>query len=304
MNKRWLIYQQERFPLLKNSLLVAVFCISILVFSGLQADGPILPGTWAVAGAVVSTLLIFFQLRVADEIKDFDADSRYRPERPVPRGLVTLRELGSLAFVGGAVQFAIAICTDVGLVPILVAVWFYMWLMTREFFVPGWLQRHPVAYMLSHMLVMPLIGFYVSAFDWRCLCNELPDGLGWILAMSFFTGLVLEIGRKTKTGSGERQGVETYSALWGAGNSAGAWVACTIASAGLYLGALRYVGESLLGILPAVVALGIAIVAAVPFIVRGSALRGGFEKGIEAASGVVTLCLYAGIGPLQLLPGV
>ena len=33
------------------------------------------------------------QLRLADEFKDFEEDSRYRPYRPVPRGLVSLRDL-------------------------------------------------------------------------------------------------------------------------------------------------------------------------------------------------------------------
>ena len=40
--------------------------------------------------AVVTSFLSFLQLRIADEFKDFDEDSRYRPYRPVPRGLVTL----------------------------------------------------------------------------------------------------------------------------------------------------------------------------------------------------------------------
>ncbi|MDH4108673.1 MAG: UbiA family prenyltransferase [Gammaproteobacteria bacterium] len=303
MSSRWYTYQKERFPLLKNGLLVGVFCISILLFSGLQSSGPALPGTLPVLAAMFSTLLIFFQLRVADEIKDYDADARYRPERPVPRGLVTLRELGALAFVAAAVQFAIAVATDVGLVPILVFVWLYMWLMTREFFVPDWLRRHPVAYMLSHMLVMPMIGLYVSAFDWRCLCNELPAGLGWLLAMSFFTGLVLEIGRKVKTASGERDGVDTYSALWGPARSAAAWAGCAIVAALLYLEALSYISIGLPGVLPALAASAIATLAAIPFIARGAELRASFEKAIEGASGLVTLCLYAGLGPLQLLLG-
>lgn len=303
MNNRWYRYQAERFPLLKTGLLVAIFCLSILLYSGMQTDGPALPGLLPVLGAMISTLLMFFQLRVADEIKDFDVDLQFRPERPVPRGLVTLRELGTLAFIAAGVQFAIAIAIDVGLVPVLAVVWTYMWLMRREFFVPGWLQRRPVVYMLSHMLIMPLIGLYVSAFDWRCLCNELPAGLGWPLAMSFFIGLVLEIGRKTKTVAGERAGVDTYSALWGATVSAGAWVACVLTAAVLYLVAVTYVADDLYGAVPALIALALAITAAAPFLVRGAALAQRFERTIEAASGFVTLSLYAGLGPLQLILG-
>ena len=48
--------------------------------------------------AFVTCFLFFLQLRIADEFKDFEEDTRYRPYRPVPRGLVTLRELG---WIGG-----------------------------------------------------------------------------------------------------------------------------------------------------------------------------------------------------------
>jgi 4-hydroxybenzoate polyprenyltransferase len=54
-----------------------------------------------VAGASVVAVLVlfglFFQLRVADEHKDNEDDTKYRPERPVPRGLVTLGELRVVA---------------------------------------------------------------------------------------------------------------------------------------------------------------------------------------------------------------
>ena len=52
--------------------------------------------------AFVSCLLFFAQLRIADEFKDIDEDTRYRPYRPVPRGLVRLAELRNV-FIGAAV---------------------------------------------------------------------------------------------------------------------------------------------------------------------------------------------------------
>ena len=167
MTNRWWTYQKERFPIFAHGPMVVVFCLSIMLFSSLQANE--LPDWTRVAGAVVSTLILFFQLRVADEYKDFADDSKYRPHRAVPRGLVSLRELGRLAWSGAAVQFVVAVQIDVGLVPLLMLVWLYMGLMTKEFFAARWLKKTPSAYLASHMLVMPLIAYYVSAFDWLCM---------------------------------------------------------------------------------------------------------------------------------------
>ena len=52
----------------------------------------------------------------------------------------------------------------------------YMALMTREFFVPQWLKSHPVVYLWSHMLVMPLFDFYTTGLDW--INNRQPARTG------------------------------------------------------------------------------------------------------------------------------
>src|SRR5439155_297122 len=83
-------------------------------------------------------LVFFFLLRVLDEHKDEDVDRRFRPELPVPRGLVTLAEL---RWLGGAalalVRALNAWAAPALLVPILgVGAW--ATLMTKEFSAPGW----------------------------------------------------------------------------------------------------------------------------------------------------------------------
>lgn len=303
MNNRYWIYQQERFPILAHGPLVIIFCLSVLLFSALQQESPTMPPLVQIAGAALSTLILFFQLRVADEFKDFETDSRYRPHRAVPRGLVTLRELATLAYIGAAIQFAIAIYIDIGLVPILAGVWIYMGLMTKEFFAPTWLRGHPVVYLLSHMLVMPLIAFYISAFDWLCVCNAMPSGLGWLLALSFFCGLVLEIGRKIKAPAKERTGVETYSGLWGASKSVFIWIACIAAAAVAYVNALPYVTTALNYSLVALALPVLGLATALPLLLHKSREKTSADIAIEPTSGLVALTLYLCLGPLQFLLG-
>ncbi|MGI9262082.1 MAG: UbiA family prenyltransferase [Woeseiaceae bacterium] len=299
MLRRLWQYQKERFPLVAHGSMVIVFCVSVMLFAALQ--GGEFPGLIRVLAASVSTLIMFFLLRVADEFKDFEIDSNYRPHRAVPRGLVSLRELGWLAGSGAVLQFLIALTIDVGLLPILIIVWAYIALMTHEFFVGEWLVRTPSAYLLSHMLVMPLIAFYVLAFDWLPGGNRLPDGLAWLLLLSFGAGLVLEIGRKVKAPETERDGVETYSALWGAGKALAVWGAACALATGAFAGAVSFVDGS--GALISVV-IGMTIaVLAVGIIGTASVSLAKSTRWIEPVSGVIAMLLYVAVGPLHVLLG-
>ena len=302
MNNRWWIYQKERFPILAHGPLVIVFCLAVLLFSALQGDAPTNPSIAQIAGAVISTLIMFFQLRVADEFKDFEIDSRYRPHRPVPRGLVSLPELARLAYIGAAIQFAIAISIDVGLVPVLIGLWLYAGLMTKEFFAPEWLQSRPAIYLVSHMLIMPLIAFYVSAFVWLSDHSALPAGIGWLLALAFSCGLVLELGRKINIPEKERTGVESYSALWGTRVAISLWLLSVIAAVTTYTLAASFItgSASHLHLPESVLLLGIIAVVLFPRKKRKVVIA---KNIIEPSSGLVALLLYLGLGPLQLVFG-
>ena len=94
--KRWWTYQNERFPLFAHGPLIAAFSACAVSFSSLLR-GALVPGWQMFVTAFGVCLLMFLQLRIADEFKDADEDARWRPYRPVPRGLVTLAELRVVA---------------------------------------------------------------------------------------------------------------------------------------------------------------------------------------------------------------
>ena len=107
------------------------------------------------AHVAFATSLLFLQLRIADEFKDFEDDSRYRPY-PVPRAGDAPG--AGLAGGGGRVDpIALALWLEPSIVWLLIITWAYLAVMTREFFVPRWLKAHPVIYMASHMVILPLI---------------------------------------------------------------------------------------------------------------------------------------------------
>jgi 4-hydroxybenzoate polyprenyltransferase len=292
MTSRWWVYQRERFPVLAHGPLIAAFSASAVSYSALIRGERTLPldGTLLAFG---TAFLFFLQLRIADEFKDHEDDTRYRPYRPVPRGLVKLSELGWIGVGAGLLQLAGALLIQPWLVPLLLLVWGYLALMSAEFFVADWLKARPLTYMWSHMLIMPLIDFYATACEWLVRGQGLPDHLFWFLLVSFFNGMVIEIGRKLRAPADEETGVETYSALWGRGKAVAGWLVAMGLCAGCSLMAARAIDF----LLPAaaVLALLLAVAAFSGRAFVGSAAPGAGKR-LELISGVWTLTMYLIVG--------
>ncbi len=241
LGARLAIYQRERFPLARTSLLVLVFsAASVSVSAHLAGRSP--PPWPAYAAAFLVTLLFFFQLRVLDEIKDGEDDRRYRPERPIPRGLVTLRLIVAIALTTAPVAIAACWLIDARLLVLLAIVWGWMLLMAFEFFMPHWLKARPFAYLFSHMLIMPAIDLLVTGFEW--VPRGAPSaGLGLFLLLSFANGCVLEIGRKLWAPQNEREGVESYSSLIGPRGAGLLWIGCVALALALLIAVGVATGE-------------------------------------------------------------
>jgi len=291
---RWWIYQKERFPLLAHGPLIAAFSACAVAFSSLLRNAPP-PDAQMFLTAFGVCLLMFLQLRIADEFKDADEDARWRPYRPVPRGLVKLSELRVLFIIAALVQSALVYALDPRLFIVLGIAWAYLALMSVEFFCRDWLKKRPVVYLVSHMGIMPLVDFFGTACEWLPRTGAAPSGLGWFLAASFFNGVVIEIGRKLRQPVDEEEGVETYSRLWGKHGGSSVWVAAllgTLVCAVMAAAAIDFM-------LPVAVALGIGFVAALAIL--PAYLRGGMKGGkIEMLSAAWTLILYLMLGLVPL----
>jgi len=296
---RWWTYQRERFPVAGHGLLIGAFAFSAVAFSSMLRGRFQVPAWPSILVAFTSCFLFFLQLRIADEFKDLEEDTRYRPYRPVPRGLVSLRELGGVFVLAGTVQLGLALWLDARLLVLLGITWVYLALMSKEFFLRRWLADRPVLYMVSHMAIMPLIDLYATSTDWLAAGHPAPPpGLTWFLAASFFNGMVIEIGRKVRSPADEEAGVRTYSALWTPRGAIGAWagvLAGTWACAAVAAWHIDFLVPLLLVF--AVMAVGTAAVAR-HFLANPAPGRG---RRIEKLSGLWTLALYLGLGAAPLL---
>ncbi|MDJ1176892.1 UbiA family prenyltransferase [Roseofilum capinflatum] len=297
MVNRWWVYQQERFPIVANGLLIGVFSFSAVSYSALLRGGVPSLGSSVVAFAIA--FLFFLQLRIADEFKDYEEDCQFRSYRPVPRGLVSLRELGRLGAFTAIIQGLLALYLGgftLGL--FLIAVWLYLGLMSQEFFIRHWLKNHPVVYLISHMMIMPLIYGLATACDWQVTTGVIPRGLGWFLAVSFFNGVIIEIGRKIRSPQDEEVGVETYSYLWGRKRAVFVWLAvCTIMTV-ISAIAAKLIGFGLPLALATWAMLGISGTLSAQFL-RSPVPKSG--KRFELLSAIWTLLVYLGLGIIPLL---
>jgi 4-hydroxybenzoate polyprenyltransferase len=239
--QRLWIYQRERFPVARTALLVAVFSAASVNVSAFLA-GRALPDLMAYVVAFVVAFLIFMQLRVCDEVKDADIDRRYRPELPVPRGLVPLRTIVGLGLAAVPVAAIAAAALHPSLLWLLALVWLWLGLMTVEFFVPEWLRARPFFYVVSHMMIMPLLDLFVTGSEWLVADGRAPEGLWLFLVLSFVNGCVIEIGRKIYAPEHEREGVDTYSGMLGPRNAVLLWCALIATAFGFLLAVGAAVG--------------------------------------------------------------
>ena len=251
--KNFKIYLNERFPLGKNSFFVLIFTLSGYIYTGLLYNSKIItpilskevnrvsllwdkeidkvPMIWyELLPLFIIIFMFFFQLRITDEFKDYEEDLKYRPYRPVQRGIISLKALGKIGIATIIIQIILAHVINPKLIYFMLLVWIYMFLMTKEFFIKNWLTERILIYALSHVVIMIFITlvivkgtgyileshfletFYLSLEKYE---KNIFIGLIPLFALNYLNGIVLEIGRKTRRANEEEYGVQTYSKLWG-----------------------------------------------------------------------------------------
>ena len=240
--KNFKIYLNERFPLGKNSIFVLIFTLSGYIYTGLLYNSKIInqifskeikvPMPWHKIVALFIIIFMFFlQLRITDEFKDYEEDLKYRAYRPVQRGVITLKALGKIGIATVIIQIILAYIIDFKIIYFMIIVWFYMFLMAKEFFIKEWLTKRILIYALSHVVIMIFITLVIVKAAQYIVLGEAENifkfgALQWyrhnidialipLFTLNYLNGIVLEIGRKTRRADEEEHGVQTYSKLWG-----------------------------------------------------------------------------------------
>ncbi len=294
---RWYIYQKERFPIGMYSLMIAAFSTSAVGYASILRGGHIRICSLIVS--FVTSFTIMALLRIADEHKDFEEDSLYRPYRPVPRGLVKLSELRNIGITFLIIELVLALFLNYTLVFPLTLAWIYLLLMRMEFFCGTWLRARPVVYMLTHMLIMPILDFYAAACDFAPEHRwDLALKVLWFISSSFFSGIVIEVGRKMRAPEDEEHGVQTYSKIWGRKMSTIVWLGCQLGAIVTTLIATSRIDCMLPAAILLPIVFGVDLGVCISYVKKPNAKK---SKLLETLSGVWAISEYTAIGILPLI---
>ncbi len=291
-------YQGERFPILGHGVLIAAFSFSAIAYSRIcrGAEGFVDWSTYFVG--IFTTVSLFLLVRIFDEFKDAEDDAKYRKELPVPRGLVTLRELMWVGIVVAILQIIVNLYFFPKMLLIYGIIIAYLLLMGKEFFIAEWLKKHQFWYITSHIFIIPLVDIYASGLDWLLEGVAAPAGLMFFFAVSYMNGIVLEIGRKIRTPEQESEGVLTYTSMLGTAKAVQLWIVVLFATLCLSWTAAHYAGYGITGW----IALSIAfVICALPAFLFLKNQTPKLAKGIEITSALWTLLMYLTLGGIPML---
>lgn len=184
--KGWAIYLKERFPL----------PVYLLLSAGIALSGQWLSaGSFEATGfslAILGLLLFFSELRLMDELKDYDKDLLAHPDRPLPRGTISVNQvrqgilLQYLAMIVFAALMGFFVNGAAGFLYLITAL--YLWLMYKEFYAGPKLSEFPLAYAVTHQIILlPLCAFAVTISRPAMLLEPATWAYGTCALGAFFT---------------------------------------------------------------------------------------------------------------------
>lgn len=293
---RWAAFTAERFPPASHVLMAASF------FAGNAAAAAVLTGVEIHAPAAIcgglATLLIFFRLRVFDEIKDAQTDRELNPGRPLARALISLQEAWRVALCVGAAEAALELACGLPAFASWLVVLSFSLLMFREFFIGAWLRPRMELYAVTHTLVAGWMGMLAASTVSGLAPWQLPAGIWCLVLANWAVFNVFEFARKTWGSDEEKPGVDSYSARlrpMGAALLAMSQVVLAAAGAYLLLREAAVVGAAL----PAAAMVALTGVASAVYVSRplgwcAKAYRGTMSFFIVAYYLVVAACIFLG----------
>lgn len=206
---RWLTYLKERSPV------ALILPIGLGVYFSAQFATASSFALIPFLGAMIGITGWMVLARLMDEKKDYQKDLVAHPERPLPRGLLTVPEVevaivrGTWALLAVAAAFAVLGNPQAGIG--YAASVAYLWLMYKEFYVGEWLGEYPIPYAVSHQVVVwPLYAYVFAFFSGSALVSQVTLAYG---LCTMGSSMSLEITRKLDPNA--HPALKTYLVMYG-----------------------------------------------------------------------------------------
>ena len=227
--KKWYIYQKERFPVAIFAIYIfctvfAVFCYSnysgeisyeemLKTVQWIKEPDPYVVEYIKLIPMFIVAFLQFLMVRISDEFKDYEEDCKYRPYRPVPRELVTLKELKVLFIICAILQLTITFIFNKDALLLLGLVWICFCFLSKDFFIKKVIDKHILIGVFLDEILMPVLVLYLASYIYIGV-NIWP-----ILLISYIISWIVEVARKIRCKEDEEEGVKTYTAVFGIGKA-------------------------------------------------------------------------------------
>jgi 4-hydroxybenzoate polyprenyltransferase len=156
-------------------------------------------------------LCVFFHLRVFDEIKDYKKDRTAHPERPLPRGIITVSEARRVAGAVILAEICLGIFTGLPALLAVCCVIAYSLLMYKEFFIGEWLRPRLATYAFTHTIISCWMSLLVYSSATGRYFWQASGEYGAFLIANIMMFNVFEFGRKTFAIEEEKDVIESYS---------------------------------------------------------------------------------------------
>ena len=222
--KRLWIYQKERFPL--GILAITTAAVLASTFAVLEWTGYYDIPLWKYVALGVAGLSFMLHTRIIDEIRDKEVDDVHHPDRPVQRGLVSLRELTVLGYANGGIFICIHALLDPLSGLLSAGLLLYSIVARYEVGPLAWLKPRFWLYnvvMLGQMLLLQWIAYaaLTQTLDWPSAIWMHGWGI-WALTAQ------IEVARKCLAPDEETTYRDSYSSRVGSWGSVGIVLALTL----------------------------------------------------------------------------
>jgi 4-hydroxybenzoate polyprenyltransferase len=212
---RWSLFSKERFPLLRHVLLI-VFYVAANASVALSSVSLNAVLTYREVLCAIAVLFIFLHLRIFDEIKDHKNDLVAHKDRPLARGLISVREAKQVALVLIFLELCLAFFIGPAAFLAAISTVLYSLIMYKEFFIGDWLRPKMATYALAHTLVSCWMSVFVFSAVTGLNFWKISKVYGMFVLVNWMIFNIFEFGRKTFGKEEEEELVESYSKRLGA----------------------------------------------------------------------------------------
>jgi 4-hydroxybenzoate polyprenyltransferase len=177
-------YQKERAPIFAMLIMATLIVGIFYIFSDHNVRNYVI--------SIFIVVLYLIQTRTSDEKKDFEHDNKYHKDRPVQRGVVSLKEL----YVINISSIIPQLLLYVSFLSLRILIFGllsqgYAFLTRKEFFVRDWIREHFFTYYATHYFQLIILNLAI-------LTIVKPTGVAWWILIAFvmLNIIIVELGRK------------------------------------------------------------------------------------------------------------